>query len=463
MSQLNNEPKTIKVKKGMKGFVIYIVIMIIVCALATAGLIYYTNHIKNKEEEKSTPPPQIEENKNKKNEDNLKITGISEKYSQNPLTITAEKYDTGFKEKIVQYDQINGLKDKSIQEKINNQIKDKTIELYNKIKSNEHYGVNAHILSNFGDIISVNISSTFGFGDEYKTLNESLNLKLKDGTSLAFKEMFTADAPINTIITDSAYKDLLWKRGNELRLTDDELMGEIDSGKIDMSDFDDEALRIISLFNQDKGRKFYFTPQKISLIIEGVGYDISINMPDFMDSIAIYKRFKSNENLYEETKSNADDRFVFTDFYWQSNSWYDRYGEVNDSLFEMVRLLGDDSSPVVKSLESMLINQFKKELELIRNSVDISKGTILDIFGSISYDEKNPVVYFNISYTINTMSKEYYTKNYISLITAYEQRAKSSMLSPLVYEFENKNVDMKDKNIWIEYDTKGNILKQNRY
>lgn len=236
--------------------------------------------------EQSTNKPNVNNNNNSNNQNNnnntssgFSIANVNENYNAYPIEIESVVYKKGGNfynnnDKIkgdkvyVEYKQISGLKDTSKEEKINEMLKNLSTELYDK-----EYLSDKEVL--FVDIttkISVNFN-TLSYvvyrqgqdieGEEFGETIKTLNIRLDTLEEIDFEDLFTDNANIKGIYTDYV------------------------KGKVD---------------------NFYFTPEKIYVYDKDLE-ETEIVMSKNYSSIAIYKRFLSNNNLFD---SSSTSKKVFT-------------------------------------------------------------------------------------------------------------------------------------------------------
>ena len=290
----NNEKKKLSFTKVV---VIFMIFFFIVSAVVTAVLIYYKNEIEytgsnipqNKEEQIIS--------------ENFGLSSINEKYNVNDIqcSLVEEGYGDYVEEwrlnKIhINYVQISGLKNHSIQNKINRKIKEDAEALYEYSFLNDdsiaYVDINCYVTANFANVISIQMDRYISYKNDqdYDILYKGLNYNLITGDEFTFEKLFTADANIKSIITQSAYEHFSYQYINDY----DNL--EADMDLIDYSDIERKVFLLLSKYNRGELTEFFFDASDVFLIS---GNDfINIEMKDFYDQIAIYNRYKSYENLY---------------------------------------------------------------------------------------------------------------------------------------------------------------------
>lgn len=227
-------------------------------------------------------------NSNKNDKDNDKnntqssgfaIGNVNETYNAYPIEIESVVHVKGGNfynnnDKIkgdkayVEYKQISGLKDKEKEDKINEMLKNLSVELYDK----NYLGDKETLFIDITTKISVNFN-TLSYvvyrqgqdidGNEVGEAVKTLNIRLDTLEEIEFEDIFTDNANIKGIYTKYV------------------------KGKVD---------------------NFYFTPEKIYVYDEDLA-ETEIGMSKNYSSIAIYKRFLSNINLFD---SSSTSKKVFT-------------------------------------------------------------------------------------------------------------------------------------------------------
>lgn len=290
----NNEKKKLSFTKVV---VIFMILFFVVSIAATAGLIYYKNEIEY-------TGSNISQNKEEQIvSENFGLSAINEKYNVNDIqcSVVEEAYgdyaeEWGLSKIHINYVQISGLKNHSIQNKINKKIKEEAEALYEysflKDDSIAYVDINCYVTANFANVISIQMERYISYKNDqdYDIVYKGLNYNLATGDEVAFEKIFTADANIKSIITQSAYNYYSYQYINDY----DNLEANMDL--IDYSDIERKVFLLLSKYNRGELTEFFFDASDVFLIS---GNDfINIEMKDFYDQIAIYNRYKSYGNLY---------------------------------------------------------------------------------------------------------------------------------------------------------------------
>ncbi|MBO5476813.1 MAG: hypothetical protein J6A15_03545 [Clostridia bacterium] len=236
-----------------------------------------TTNSSNKNNNSSTN--NSNKNNNTTTNSSYSIANVNENYNAYPIEIESVVHVKGGNfynnnDKIkgdkayVEYKQISGLKDTQKQEKINDMLKNLSIDLYDKnylsdkdtlfvditTKISVNFNTLSYVVYRQGQDIDGN-----EVGEEVKTLN----IRLDTLEEIDFEDLFTDNANIKEIYTKY-------------------IKGEVDN--------------------------FYFTPEKIYVYDEDLE-ETEIVMSKNYSSIAIYKRFLSDTNLFD---SSSTTKKVFT-------------------------------------------------------------------------------------------------------------------------------------------------------
>lgn len=369
-----------------KNTKIFLIIFSVLLLLITISTIVYVNTHKNSNESQI-----IIENADKMQAsvienidtsvDTVKGVSLDDTYSNNEITYTY--IDDKQNDINIRYPIISGLKDKSIEESINTQIRERINEILNsnnfKNNSDSSAYVNAYVVGNFADVLSVKIYVKFtdSFSKEY-----GVNYKLRSGDRIKLDEVFTKTAPKKNIITASAYKTF----AINYYYTKEGLANEF------YTNIESDIFKFITEYNNNKITQFSFTPMYIELYRDGK--TVRIKMEDYAEYIAIYNRFKSEDNLYETTGRVANKIPVFTK---RPDAMIDLYEKVNSSCMIDVCLIKDKDEKEFSEKERNVIENYKKELisERLKN-IKTEKGIYYSNYVTISRkkeDGKNILVF----------------------------------------------------------------------
>ena len=333
-----------KQNKGNKKFIIFYIVFVVILICATILAIYFTiQNMEKQEEIKQEENPitnvneVVTETPKKEAEDKkYAITSYQETYDENAIkiiqyydangTVTTNREDLSPSDEWINFIQIDGLKNKSIQNNINERLKNAAYSLY---KSN--MGVSTYVFANFCNILSVEIS---GFDN-----NITLNIDLATGNDIKLEDLFLSSAPINSYLANALYKTLAWEDSN----TNSEDEYDLDMSKVDTSEYEEKFLMLINNYNKQKDKlKYTISSNKISIYnlltpnildVEWLNnVSIEIDLTECIEEVAMYKKFLTAENIYENNSIGQKDIIVFTDAYTDYFTVLN-YGKIQDNIF----------------------------------------------------------------------------------------------------------------------------------
>lgn len=338
------------------------------------------------------------------------IKFIKKKINKGDFLFTIE-YGNGNEEKFffdAEYIEIDGLKDKEVQEKINKDIKDNVIKIYNQNKDNPNVKkievyMDSYTEGNFSDVLSIGMRTTVlmmnpdsdnKISEYYSQIqyNEEdykitgLNYKLESGEKIKFDELFTEDTDIKSILTKAVYEYLSFEYiYNNRQNGDGYFDGDMDT--IEYPEIEDNLIKIMSAYKQNKDINYYFTSTYITTIING--NIINIKMIDNLESLAIFTKFLSKDSLYEEEnlpKVNYVCKMSISDKAYM-------YEDISDNIFVEIMLYfkEDDENDINK--KEVYQDFVNKMIKKIKNNSEKDKGYIYNIYldeyeGKISGEAK---------------------------------------------------------------------------
>ncbi len=351
MSELNNKEKENIVdpnlkKKGGAGLLIFFIILyMLIAAFVTfynirtndyyqMGLIdYFKKHgtipqfdiLFNKPDEATNNAIAINTNSTNTNaEQVIERTNPDERFFNNNIEIEEiedfygsqvklDKFDDLYHQGDVQYIKISGLKDKDVEEKINTAIKNKVLEkVYNYLDDESilRFNISTHTTGNFANLLSVNIDTSLTYPEldeygynKYEYDNVYLNFRLDTGDTFKLKDVFTSDASIRNMLSNTIYKTFAWD------YIDDGGWGDMD--ETDYSDIESKTFLALSGLSQEdiENLPFYINGSGVTIIIKDHWFNI-----EFLENqkfINIYNLAKTKESIYEGGDLEKRD-FVFT-------------------------------------------------------------------------------------------------------------------------------------------------------
>lgn len=304
-------------KKFKKFYIIFIVVLLLITIIATYITIKYIDNSsnqnnENKEEKIEVPTEETKEIVKKKAEDEkYALRKYSETYNENDLLINEYIDKDGdiklrsdinnvlIKGNYISFIQIDGLKDKQVQTKINNLLKEKAYS-FGKDKR-----VGTYVSASFSNVLSAIVSC---YDDRGYTENEIyLNIDLSTGNEIPFEDVFVSSASINNILSEGMYKTLAWEIWSN-KTNEDNWEEDFDISKVDMSDFEDKSLILAKKYEKEKGKiKYSLHFDKIIVydLLNGItdkeDRTITIDFVDHLENIAIYKRYLTNNTLFEKS------------------------------------------------------------------------------------------------------------------------------------------------------------------
>lgn len=330
---------------------IFLILFSIVLLVITILAIVYTNNHKESNESQV-----IIENVSKVSisaiddleKSNNQILGVSleDTYSTNGITYKyKENEENGV---MIRYPIIDGLIDNKVQEDINNQILEKIKKILdsNNFKNNSDssaYAV-ATVVGNFSDVLSIKIFVQF---NNAFNKNYGINFRLDNGEKIKISEFFTSNAPMKNMITLSAYKTFAISYYTNEGLSN-----------LFYNNIESDILRFLIDYNNGKVAEFSFTPMYVELYRDGK--TVRIEISKYSKYIAIYNRFKSSNNLYEDKEKVIKEVPVFTK---RQDVIFDLYEKVDDTCILDVYIVKSDSEEEEFSEKEMkAINNYRRDL-----------------------------------------------------------------------------------------------------
>lgn len=381
----NSQYKPIR-KKTSKHFIILYTLFLILLIYGTfLGIFLTIQRINNSDDPDSESIIDVILDGVKKLSPDTKYTinSYTDTYDNNSITITnyydvdgnvstEDSADANYRSRI-QYVQIDGLKNKDIQYKINEKLKGKAYVLgYND------YYISSYVTANFSNILSVILYNS----NEVDTLN----IDLSTGNDIALEDLFVSSATVNSYLANALYKTLAWQSaqtpdGQEMKET-------TDMTNIDTSEYEDKFLMLINNYKKQKNQLKYVI-QPNSIVVYGLidkniidtehpeYLGITINLIDYIDEVAMYKRFLTKKSVFENDNLGMKNTIVFTRAVGDSE--YENrmtYGKLQNNIFieELLLTYGkyEDHVNVAKDYIKSLSEDQKANLI---NQTSNSKGT----------------------------------------------------------------------------------------
>jgi len=254
-------------KKSNKLFYILLILIVLLSLISTFVSIYFANKKATIDDEK---------NNDVKESDTLTVY---KKYPINPLKYTYDKNQIYILE-------ISGLKNKKIQDKINE-----------RIKENEY----CYLEASFSNILSISCD------------NESINIDLTTGNDIKYEEIFQKDTNIDEKLMKMLYDAMISGESYHYYLFSlydqyySDMYEDFDEFREHFSDFDSFILK-----EMEKFKKSFYIGWHFLGYNSMMGENLSFR--DFYETIAIYDRFLTNENIFE---NEVEDYFypLVTNYY----------------------------------------------------------------------------------------------------------------------------------------------------
>lgn len=366
----------------MNGKTLFLWIIFLLLAIGiTTGLILENNSNQKHFEQNNTNSGETnatkeDEEKNIEKEQEVKRLKIAlnNTYNENSITFQTVNYKNGIIK--IMYNQITGLKNKEVEQKINTKLKESALSMANEKEKTGLYkeiSVYQHILANYGNAISFANNETLTLNEKNKNgdydvkgINLYYNINLIDGTPIKFEDLFIDETEILNIVNSAIYEQLVFESSHDsiekLQEQRNGLITEIDEYKLQ---------RLVNAFKKVKNNiKYCFTDNEIIIDLEDENYRININMSVFVSNIAIYKRFLTDESIYENDDIGEKEKFVFEPNYY-SNIEYNLRGVQAENLYVDFKIFNwvdnfnrinwpDNSKEIIKN---EIINELNQELE----------------------------------------------------------------------------------------------------
>lgn len=463
MSESNNVNQAPKgsAKKTFFGLLIFA----IVCMAITCACIYMTLENKTQPEESQISKEERKENTKTKKYESLKLVDkarmnnikeITREESFGEIIDYYEYNDTTTRKLEISYVQIDGLKNKEVQDKINEKIKDTVNELKEELVPRlkedeiERMWITITVSGNFSDVLSLYVDkyifTNFADDDYENDISEEecigLNFSLATGEEIKFTDMFWPDSPIKTILSQSLYKDLAWDYAFN---NDEDYNWDWDMDHLDYSGVESKVYNFMAKYNKNQDLNFYFTPSSIQISKGKSRYadSYSIDMADYYEYIAIYTKYLSSENLYENT-DDAKEFYVFGNPYVleeieengkkADNIYYTIYNY--DNLEEM----SEEALNAWKAGKKALNDQIDEYVKQLKQNKD--KGYIIEAFYLQSeyqeYEWDDREYGYSLDIDISECDRDYFD-NHLEDALAAAARAPRVDVGPITYEYIDDN------------------------
>ena len=409
--------------KFKKFYIVFILVLLAITISATYITIKYIDkssnqNNENKEEKSEIPTEETKEIIKKKAEDEkYALTKYSETYNENDLLINeyidkdgdiklrSDIDDALIKGNYISFIQIDGLKDKQVQTKINNLLKEKAYS-FGKDKR-----VGTYVSASFSNVLSAIVSC---YDDRGYTENEIyLNIDLSTGNEIPFEDVFVSSASINNILSEGMYKTLAWEIWSN-KTNEDNWEEDFDISKVDMSDFEDKSLILAKKYEKEKGKiKYSLHFDKIIVydLLNGItdkeDRTITIDFVDHLENIAIYKRYLTNNTLFEKSDIGLKNIIVCE---------YPKVYGIQDAVNEIPLNIGFVSDKVYMEdffecyMRDIDDNSKKDIIKYLQNVSNNTKNRIKD-------NSNNGLFFQRIMYISESIDKSFYQVELIEVNT----------------------------------------------
>ena len=475
-----------------KRVFIGLVFFAIICIAITYACIYLTledrkqtneNYIDNQTtNEEVVVPNSTSNNKVLKLTDKAYLNGITEimeKESYGEVVDYLEYDNTTVQKLEIEYVQISGLKDRNVQTNINQVIKD----MVNEIKESdllelddeniERICIVASIYGNFADVISVHVEEfiRYDFNDEdfenddYIINEHCLNFSLETGELLKFKDLFWEGSPIKTILSQCAYKAFALNYATSI----EDYEWDYNMDNLDYSVIESKVYNFMYKYNQNPDIDFYFTTSNIEIPL-CKNFNISIDMADFYEYIAIYTKYKSSNNLYEDNLDKKEFYVFATDTVFRDD-YVKESGKKADNIYyriycyDSIENMSDDGEKAYQMAYQAIvkkINEYVKVLENDENSGYIIEGVYAENEYEIQYGNAVYGYYFEIEIA---RCDRNYLDNHLEDALAAGARAQAIDIYPSNYAYiDRDNFEFYERYTeWMDDYTDETTIRRNTY
>ncbi|MGN1298518.1 MAG: hypothetical protein ACI4UE_00825 [Candidatus Scatovivens sp.] len=288
----------------------------------------------------------------------------------------------------------------------------------------------------FHKYIETNEVNEYGY-NEWKNEYKGLNYNLTTGEYLEFEDLFTNTASIKNIVSQSSYTSLASKYLDEEYINTNTLETDMDTVK--NPNLEEETFRIVNNYISGKKFEFYFSSNYIYLIDdENV---IEIKMADFYEDIAIYNRFLSKTEIFEN--KSTKELYVFINRYnaYLGIPYYLRIEEIQEGLFVDFVVYPSDSNEINKAYD-LCIAQINKEIENYKKEINSQPNAAMIISITVCPNdsiEENRITYYK---SIYKMTRDYYNNNMFTKIIDQAQYPVES--GSIGIEYYNENFEEED-------------------
>ncbi len=256
------------------------------------------------------------------------------------------------------------------------------------------------------------------------------------GEDIKFEDIFVSSATINSYLAEGLYKTLAW----ESLIVDEDGNYQNNMDNVDTSEYEDKFIMFINNFNKSKDNlKYSISPSSINIyglldknIIDSEYLNemsVNIDLVEHMNEVAVYKRFLTNESIFEDDTLGAKNIIVLTGNAMEEQDMTRiSYGKITDNIFvEEVLMHNLQDEEVFNFGKKYIENLSKEQQEVLKNQTPNNIGRFYQREFNIFYDEEDEYYIINssvyqaicpISYFKSNAFKDYIELNTIPKASA---------------------------------------------
>jgi len=175
----------------------------------------------------------------------------------------------------------------------------------------------------------------------------------------------------------------------------------LDMNDVDTSEIEDKILLAVNKYDELKD-KILYTISPTSITIYNTELNISlvttkIEMVKYINEIAIYKRYLTEESIFEDDTIGSKGLIVFTEDYFDKAKYATNisYEKISDNIFvEEVLLKWDIKEDELNTVVEFVKELSKNQKEKLKEETKPNEGVIYQTEYSVSKDDKG---YYEIS------------------------------------------------------------------
>lgn len=399
----NNKKEKKKINKRILAFIVVAIVTITATILL---VILKVNSLKEKYKLPEKEVTTVFESKDKKKDDDLQyVVDYDYLYDKNDINIekiyyvdgneisendTANVYNLDYDSNVYrEYYRISGLKNKDVENHINNTLKNTIMDI-NCTKDNK-VKVYSYISGNFGDVVSITIHTyDDSLPEQNKNVYRGINLNLNTGEQIKFEDLFISSAPIASMLLEASLKKQAWNHGLDYNNYTDggefhkDMANQYDMNNRDFSAEEDYGIEVANLYKKMQGNiEFSFGTNSVqiynfnpSFIVNDTGRSMTIDFSKYKDYVAIYKRFKSSNSIYEND-INLNNIFAYSYISNDSKNTKNYYYNDGNVFVYLVEYTGDKIDPFTfDEITKRIIEPVKKVANEDQNKRYCITGTI---------------------------------------------------------------------------------------